>query len=214
MGYTALDSGLAQSSRGVGVILLLFPVGFLIGKVDSRKLISAGFVIAGISVVWLSHINLEMGVSNVTWPNFLQGIGMAMVFVPLTTTTMGMLSNEQMGNATGIYNLMRNIGGSLGISVATTYVERSAQFHQTLLAANVTPFNPALQSRLQTLQSTIGTPDDHTQALASIYHTVVQQATMMAYIDTFRWLAVLCIVCLPAIFLFKKVRSQGAAMAH
>jgi len=215
MGYTAYDSGMAQSSRGLGMMLFIFPVGYLVSKVDSRKLIGFGFFIAAFSIYWLSRLNLDMAMVNIRFPLFIQGIGMAFVFVPLTTTAMGTLTNEQMGNATGIYNLMRNIGGSIGISLATTFVARHAQGHQTDLAAHFTPYDAAYRERVQTLQSALGTPHDSTLAIANLYHTLVQQATTMAYVDTFRWLALLCLIGTPAVIFFKKVQSRGApALAH
>jgi MFS transporter, DHA2 family, multidrug resistance protein len=215
MGYTAFDSGMAQCSRGMGVMLTIFPVGYLVSRVDSRKLIGVGFFIAAISIFWLSHINLDMAITSIQLPLFLQGIGMAFVFVPLTTTTVGMLTNQQMGNATGIYNLMRNIGGSIGISIATTFVARHAQDHQNTLVAHFTPYDAAYTERLQTLQTAFGTPHDPSVALANIYQTLIQQATTMAYVDTFRWLALLCLIATPAVIFFKKVQSRGAAaMAH
>jgi DHA2 family multidrug resistance protein len=121
-----------------------------------------------------------------------------------------------MGNATGLYNLMRNVGGSIGISIATTFVVRHAQDHQNTLVAHFTPYDAAFTQRLQTLQTALGTPHDPTLALENIYQTLIQQATTMAYVDTFRWLALLCLIGLPAVMLFKKAQSRGgaAAMAH
>jgi DHA2 family multidrug resistance protein len=213
MGYTAFDSGMAQCSRGLGVMLTIFPVGYLVGKVDSRRLIGFGFLIAAVSIFWLSHINLDMSISSVQLPLLLQGVGMAFVFVPLTTTTVGMLTNEQMGNATGIYNLMRNIGGSIGISIATTFVVRHAQDHQNTLVAHFTPYDAPFTERLHTLQTALGMPHDPSLALENIYQTLVLQATTMAYVDTFRWLAFLCLIGTPTVILFKKVQSRGGAAA-
>ena len=217
MGYTALDSGVAQCSRGLGMAITIFPVGYLVSRLDGRKLIGFGFFVAAFSIFWLSKLNLDLAMANIRWPLFLQGIGMAFVFVPLTTTAMGMLTNEQMGNATGIYNLMRNLGGSVGISIATTFVARHAQAHQTVLIAHLTPYDAAYRERLQILQNAV-TPHTPSLAVASVYHTVVQQANTMAYVDTFRWLAVLCVMFTPAFIFFKKVQNrsqrQVEAMAH
>jgi len=125
------------------------------------------------------------------------------------------LTNEQMGNATGIFNLMRNIGGSIGISIATTFVARHAQDHQNILVAHFTPYDTAYTERLQTLQTALGTPHDSSSALANLYHTLIQQATTMAYVDTFRWLALACLIGTPTVIFFKKVQSRGApTLAH
>ncbi len=221
LGYTAQQSGLAQSSRGVGVLLLTFVAGYLTTRMDSRKLIALGFCVNAAAIFWLSHLNLDITGRNVAWPNFLQGLGMAMVFVPLTTTTMSMLRNSQLGNGAGFYNLMRNLGASVGISLATTMVARHAQAHQVALVAHATPFDAAYQQRVQALNSALGQPGGDwgqtaSPALANIYHTIVTQATTMAYADVFRWLALLCLVCMPVVILLKRVkgRSPAAAAAH
>jgi DHA2 family multidrug resistance protein len=219
LGYTAQESGIAQSSRGVGVLMLTFVAGYLTGRVDSRKLISVGFIINAIAIFWLSRLNLNMAVSSITLPNFLQGMGMALVFVPLTTTSMGMLRDSQIGNATGIYNLMRNVGASVGISVATTMVTRHAQAHQVVLVAHATPYDPAYQAKLGAINAALGQPNtgwgqNASPALGMIYQEIVRQATAMAYADAFRWLALLCLLSVPVIILFKRVQRKGPVAAH
>ncbi len=219
MGYTAQESGLAQSSRGLGVLLLTFVAGYLTSRVDSRKLIGTGFIINAAAIFWLSHLSLDLATANIIWPNFLQGVGMALVFVPLTTTAMGMLRDAQIGNAAGIYNLMRNIGASVGISIATTLVTRQAQFHQVMLVAHATPYDPALQAKLQQINSALAQPNagwgqGPSAALGLIYQDIVRQATTMAYVDAFRWLALLCLVSVPAVILFQRVRAKGPVAAH
>jgi DHA2 family multidrug resistance protein len=218
LGYPALDSGLAQSPRGLGSFLMLPLVGFLTTRADARRLIAIGFVVAGLAIFLLGNINLDIGIASVALPNFLQGIGMSMVFVPLATITTGTLPNDQIGNATGIFNLMRNIGGSTGISIVTTLLARGAQAHQTILVAHLTPYDAAFQSRLHTLQAAlapqVGSVLARQQAVGAVYNQLIQQSTMLAYIDNFRWLALVTTVCLAGAFLMKKVHPHGPALAH
>jgi DHA2 family multidrug resistance protein len=131
LGYTALQSGLAQYPRGIGSLIVLPLVGFLSSRVDNRKIIVAGIILTAASSLMLGNLNLEVAKSNFNLANLLQGAGVATAFVPLATTAMGLLRNEQMGNAAGLFNLMRNLGGSIGISMVTTMLARGAQAHQT-----------------------------------------------------------------------------------
>ncbi|HTB64262.1 MAG TPA: DHA2 family efflux MFS transporter permease subunit [Opitutales bacterium] len=216
MGYTAQQSGAAQCSRGLGVLLLTFVAGYLTGKIDSRKLIFTGFMICGVAVFWVSKLNLDISMASIIWPNFMLGLGMALVFVPLTTTTMGMLRNSQMGNATGLYSLMRNLGASVGISLMTTLVARHAQVHQVALVAHATPYDAAYQARVHALNAAMvpaGVAPGTSPAVGMIYQTIIHQATAMAFVDAFRWLALLCLISVPIIFFFKKVQSRGGPVA-
>jgi DHA2 family multidrug resistance protein len=218
LGYPAVQSGLAVSPRGIGAAVSMIIVGRLIGKVDGRFLIMFGFAVLAYSTNMLAGINLQIATRNVAWPLVFSGFAMGFIFVPLTTMTMGTLRNEQLGNASGIYNLMRNTGGSIGIAAVTTFLARGAQTHQAIMVSHVTPYNPAFQQRFRGLTRMFaarGNPATAAQqAYGAIYGTVVRQAMLMSYIDNFRLLAFLCLLCIPAALLFKRVRaSKGAAVA-
>ena len=120
MGYPALQSGYAMSPRGVAAFFTTFFVGRLVGKIRSRWLLAFGFVMLAYSSFILANINLQMGMVNIIWPSILNGIAISFIFVPLTTSTMSQLGQAQIGNASGLYNLMRNPGGSIGIAFVTT----------------------------------------------------------------------------------------------
>ncbi len=126
MGYSALQSGLSVSPRGLGAMASMVMVGLLVRKIDARYLMTFGFALLGASTWMLGNISLEIGMSSVVIPNILNGFAMGFVFVPLTTVTLSRLRKQEMGNATGIYNLMRNIGGSVGIATVTTMLVRLA----------------------------------------------------------------------------------------
>ncbi|MBI4455844.1 MAG: DHA2 family efflux MFS transporter permease subunit [Acidobacteria bacterium] len=216
LGYPAKESGMAVSPRGLGAMVSLNIVGRLIGRIDSRFLIVVGLAILGVSTFLLGNVNLEIAMDSVVWPNIISGFAMGFIFVPLTTLSMGTLRNEQMGNAAGLYNLMRNIGGSVGISVATTMIFRSGQMHQATLVSHLTPYDPAFQQRLHAIQeglsSQVGPLAAAQQAYAVIYGILVRQARLMAFVDSFRWLALMCLLCLPLVLLFKKSKPRAGGV--
>ena len=217
LGYPALESGLAVSPRGIGAVISMIIVGRLVGKIDGRYLVMFGFGVVGISTYLLSDINLQISMGSIVWPQILSGLGIGFVFVPLTIMAIGTLTNEQIGNATGIFNLMRNIGGSFGIAAVTTMLARGAQVHQAAMVHNLTPYDPAFQQRLQELGAAFaarGNPMTAAQqAYGAVYNTLVGQATLLAYIDNFRLLAFLCLLCVPAALLFRKVKAGRQAPA-
>lgn len=215
LGYPALQSGLAVSPRGIGAIVSMVLVGRLIGKIDGRYLIVFGFGILAASTYLLGNIDLEITVRNIAWPQVFSGFALGFVFVPLTVIATGTLSNEQIGNATGIYNLMRNVGGSFGIAMVTTLLARGAQAHQAAMVSHLTPYDPVYRERLSEMIANLSAHGNVVtatqQAYGAMYQTLVRQATLLAYIDNFRLLAFLCLLCMPAGLLFKKVRARGGA---
>jgi DHA2 family multidrug resistance protein len=213
MGYPATASGMAVSPRGFGSILSMIVVGRLVGRVDGRWLIMFGFAVLAYSTWMLAGLNLDISMSNVVWPNIISGCAMGFIFVPLTTMAMGTLPNEQLGNASGVYNLMRNTGGSIGIAAMTTMLSRGAQAHQSAISSHLTPYDPAFQERLHQIMGALGMrgagAGASQQALASVYGAVLRQSMLMSFIDNFRLLAFLSLLCVPAALLFKKVRARG-----
>jgi DHA2 family multidrug resistance protein len=218
LGYPALDSGLAVSPRGVGAIVSMVVVGMLVNYVDGRLLLAFGFGIFAYSIFLLSRINLSISMVSVALPNLINGFAGGFIFVPLTTMAMGRLSKEKIGNAAGIYNLMRNIGGSVGIATVTTLLVRGAQVHQHYLVGNVTAGSPAASDLLGGLQKafSLGGADaytSHQKALGALYGVVRQQASLLAYVDNFRFLAFLALLCIPLALLFKGVQKHAQVQA-
>lgn len=219
MGYPALQSGYALSPRGIGAFITTMIVGRLIGKVKNGWLLTLGFSCLAASSFWLGQINLQMSMSSVIWPSVLNGVAISFIFVPLTTATMGHLQQTQMGNATGLFNLMRNIGGSVGIAAVTTILARDAQAHQPSMIAHLNPFNPIYMERLQTVSSALapqsGVVTAAAQAQQLIYNQVLQSAQLWAFVDNFRLFGYLCLGCLPLVLLFKKVKKgTKVAVGH
>jgi MFS transporter, DHA2 family, multidrug resistance protein len=218
LGYPAMDSGMAVSPRGLGAMFSAFVVGRLVGIVDSRALIALGFGALAFSGWMFSHLTLDIDMSNIIVANVINGLASGLIFVPLSTTALGLIPRERMGNATGIYNLMRNIGAGVGISLMTTFLARGAQAHQATLVARVTPYDPAYQQWLQTAKSALGAHGNvftaPSQALGLLYATVVRQATLLAFLDNFRLITFAALVCLPLVLLFRRTRRPAAAGAH
>ena len=219
MGYTALQSGLAMIPRGLGALVAMPLAGRLVGKVQGRYLVAGGFLSFGLGTWVLAHLSLDLTPWILFWPLFFSGVSIAFMFVPLNTLALGALKPEQIGNATGIFNLMRNVGGSVGISMVTTFVARLAQAHQTTLVANLTPYDGGYQSSIQSMTSAFAGQGDalataRQQAVGSIYHTLVTQANLLAYLDNFRWFTLLCLACLAGALLLKNVKAHGPMAAH
>ena len=212
MGYSAVASGMAVSPRGFGAIASMLIVGRLINRIRGRYLVMFGFAVLGYSIYQFSKINLEISISSIVWPNIISGFAMGFIFVPLTTMALGTLSNEQMGNASGVFNLMRNTGGSVGIATVTTLLARGIQTHQAMMVSHLTPYDPAFQERVRQLGGD-GSMIGNQRAFAGIYGILVRQATVLSYIDIFRLLAFLCVICVPATLLFARVKRKSGAVA-
>ena len=220
IGYTAFNSGFAVAPRGIGAILSMIIAARLIGRVDERLLITIGVVIRAVSLFMLGDLNFSMSMGTVVWPNIVNGFANGFLFVPLTTMTVKTLPNELMGAGTGLYNLLRNLGGSLGISMVTTLLTRGEQAHQNMLVGNLTGSNPAYWNTLHRLTGFFamrggGEATGTRMAMGSMYRQMVQQATLASYVDDFRLLAYMSLLCIPFLLFFRKtgVQRQGGVRA-
>ena len=160
----------------------------------------------------LGNISLEIGMASVVLPNVINGFAMGFIFVPLTTMTLSRLHKQEMGNATGIYNLMRNIGGSIGIASIMTMLVRGSQAHQSYLAANAGTGNPVASGLVRGLQVKLfaqgaDMATAHQKALGALYRSMQQQSALLAYADNFRLIAVLALLCIPLILLLQRVKK-------
>ncbi len=218
LGYSALQSGLALSPRGIGAFCTTIVVGRIIGKVKNRYLILIGFSLLAISSFWLGRINMTISPKAVIWPSVLNGISVSFIFVPLTTISLGHLRQEQMPNATGLFNLMRNLGGSFGIAGVTTLLSREAQIRHVSLVENLSSFNPVFQERYAAVAHSLASQtgsESTSQALFLLYSQLHQQSQLFAFVYDFRLFGVLCICSIPLVFLFKSIRGKKvAAGAH
>jgi DHA2 family multidrug resistance protein len=215
--YTALDAGLALSPRGIGAFVATIVVGRLIGKVSNRILIGFGFFVLAYASFLLSHINLSVGMSSIIWPSVINGLAISCIFIPLTTSTMGTLAQDQMGNAAGLFNLMRNLGGSIGIAGITTLLARSAQTNQAQLVGHFSRFNPVFQQHYAQIKGGLAVHSGAwlaaKQAQEILYDVLQGQATLLSFVHNFRLFGVLCLLTLPLVLLFKKVAKSKAPIA-
>ncbi len=218
MGYSAYLSGLAIGPRGIGAFLAAIVVGRLSGKVSNRFLLGAGFVILGWTCCLMANINLQMGLTSIMWAIIGNGTALPMIFIALTSMSMWTIRNEDMGNASGLFNLMRNIGGAIGIAVATTLLARMEQVHRVYLVAHLTPFDPMYQQAVKQAEHTaafLGITSPAIAAQAYIYKELSRQAVLMAFVDNFLWFGILSFCFIPLVFLFRSGRkSQGPAVVH
>src|SRR5258707_6301254 len=152
LGYPPLQAGIAMAPRGIGSFFMMPITGLMTGRFDPRKLLTIGLVVGGMTLIWLSQLNLQAGYWDIFWPQLLQGVGMSLLFVPLTTISMDAIPRAKMGNAPSPFNLMRNIGGSIGIAATGTLLARHGQSTTATLGANITPYDSASQSMLAGLR--------------------------------------------------------------
>ena len=219
LGYTAFTAGLVVAPRGLGAICGMPVIGYLSNKADPRYLLTFGFVTFGLTTLYFGSITLGISPSTLFLPILITGFGLSFVFVPINTAAYGTLSNEQIGNASGLFNLMRNVGGSIGISIATTLLTRRADAHQNDLTNYMPQSGTAYESALHSTKSFLGTyfgPANAAHAAnANLYQQLGQQATYWAFVDIFRWLSILSFCCVIAVWFFKKVKpGHGPAGAH
>jgi MFS transporter, DHA2 family, multidrug resistance protein len=208
LGYTAFSAGLVVGPRGIGSFIGSPVIGILGSRFDQRMLLSAGFVGFGICSMIFGTVDLSIGPFTLLIPIMLTGFALSFVFVPLATLATATVSNQEMGNATGLFNMLRNIGGSAGISMATTFLVRRAALHQTEIGSNVTASAPMWQMRssmiARYLGHQLGPASARPGSAGLVYQLLLQQSSLWAYIDIFRYTAVLAFICAVAVWLFKK----------
>ncbi len=220
LGYPALHAGIAMAPRGLGSFLAMPLIGAIMARFDPRKLLSIGILGSVLTLMQLSWLNLNAGYWDIFWPQFFQGVSLALLFVPLTTASMDPIPREEMGNATSIFNLMRNIGGSMGIAASTTMLERITQKNINILGAHVTPYSPQAQQMFENMRAALmARGSDYAtatkQAYAAVWGMVQQQSSMLAFSHTFWLLAILFLAALPLLFLMKRPTHRGGGMpAH
>jgi len=213
MGYSATDAGMVMAPGGVATLLTMPLVGAALQKRDGRKIVLAGLLVGAASMFLMQRLSLEASYWAFVWPRIVLGIGLAMIFVPLTTVTLSAIPKQEIGNATGMFNLLRNIGGSVGIAVAATMLGRLSQFYQTVLVPHVNQYNPLFQLRFEQLkQALIAKGLSATQAdqgaLAMIYGMLRQQAATLAYNRIFFIVGLAFLAIIPLLLLLKRPKHQ------
>lgn len=224
MGYDAFKAGLATAPGGFATIVAMQIAGNAIRFVDSRLVIGLGILISAFGYHEMSSFTLDASFATVARYRIIQGFGMGMIFVPLTTTILSYIPKERMGNATGVYNFFRNIGGSIGISIVTTFLSRRGQHHQASLVHHYTPYNLTFSERWNSLSEALTSisnlaADPFTasqRALGLLYEELLKQSSMLAFNDCF-WMITVDFICLvPLLALLKKrlMQESSAGMVH
>jgi DHA2 family multidrug resistance protein len=203
-GYPVIDTGLLMAPRGVGVLFTMWLGGQLMGKIDARYMVMAGFLVFAVSLRQMAHWSLEMDFWPVIISGFVQGLGMGLVFMPLNSLAFATLSGEYRTDGASLLNLMRSIGQSAGISMVTVLLARNIQISHADLASHITDKSvPALDigalDRLGVLSDTV---------FAMADGMINKQAAMIAYIDDFYLMAWISVLAFPLVLLLKKPRGK------
>jgi DHA2 family multidrug resistance protein len=219
LGYPPLQAGIAMAPRGLGSFIMMPLTGLMTGRFDPRKLLAVGLVLGGSTLVWLGQLNLQAGYWDIFWPQLIQGAGMSLLFVPLTTVAMDPIPREKMGYATSLFNLMRNIGGSVGIAVTGTMLARRQQSMTSVLGSNVTEFSaPARmmfdQMRGAFMAAGADAATASQRAYAALFGMVQRQASIVSFVTLFQLLGIVFLAMLPLILLMKRPRGGPIAGAH
>ena len=221
MGYTAWDAGKAVAPRGLGTVVAMLFIGQLSRRgYDTRWLVGAGFAILAYATWQMAHWNLQVGMASIFWPIVLAGVGSGLVFPTMSASTLACVERERMGYAASLYNMVRNTGAAIGISLVTNLLSSREQLHQSYLAEHFTAFNAWQMSQAGQRMPGSSSFDymhalvtNQKQGFASIYGMIQQQATLMAYNDIYRDLAILAAIFIPAFLLLRKAGRPSAA-AH
>jgi len=218
LGYPALRAGIAMAPRGLGSFIAMPVVGLIMTKFDPRKLLALGLFICALTLFQFSSLNLSAGYWDFFWPQLEMGLSLGLVFVPLTTITMSLIPKETMGNATSLFNLVRNLGGSIGISAVNTMELRLQQTNTNVLGVHVNPFSASARAMMnmmkQAMVSRGGDPVAAAhQARAMIFGLVEREASMISYNTIFKALGVMFMALLPFILLMRRPSAKAPAAA-
>jgi DHA2 family multidrug resistance protein len=201
--YPVLTTGLVTAPRGLGTFCAMFIVGRLMGKIDTRVIIAAGFALTAFSSWQMAGFDLQMDSTIVIWSGLAQGLGTGFVYVPLAAVTFATLSPALRNEGTAIFSLTRNLGSSIGISIVETLLTRYTQIMHSSLAEHVTRFSPNLRGRVPNGIPTM-------QTLAALNATVTRQAAMIAYNNDFKLMTILSLASIPLVLLLRKGRATRA----
>jgi DHA2 family multidrug resistance protein len=205
--YPVATTGLVTAPSGVGTMFTMLIVGRLIGRIDLRLMLFTGFTVTALSLWQMAHYSLDLSSGDIIWPGVIQGIGMGLVFVPLSAATFATLSPEMRAQGTALFSLVRNIGSSIGISLVQTMLVRNTVIAHAALTERLTYANPAWHNPAVAKAYDLGTLG----GAAFLDSTVTQQAAMMAYIDDFWLMFFLTLAVVPLLLLIRPPGRQAAA---
>lgn len=217
LNFPAITAGIWNSPRGIATLVMMPIAGYLIGKRwDMRALLSGGLAVSAVGAYMFSYLNLHVGPWSFFWPQMVMGAGLSFMFVPLATITVDPIPQAEMGYATSLIALARNLGAGVGISVFTAFVARREQFHQVRLAASMAREHGLPLQILSGLQHHLVQRGENPgfaahQGLAVIYRQLLQTASALSYLDGFRVMAALLLVTVPFVWIMKKPQLKIAS---
>ncbi|HEX3550737.1 MAG TPA: DHA2 family efflux MFS transporter permease subunit, partial [Candidatus Elarobacter sp.] len=203
LGFTATETGMALLPGAIATAISMPIASRLVAKIDGRFLIAGGMLIFACAAWWMGGINQDSGYWNVFWPRALQGFALGFLFVPLSTATLGEIARERMANATGIYTLVRQLGGSLGIAILQFLQQRYQDNAYATLASGVTPANPSVSTYVRDLHG----------SASQLYSIVMLNATVISYDVVLRLCGIIFVLSIPLVVFLKWRRLTGDAAA-
>ena len=212
LGYDAWTSGLVLAPGGLGNIFSLFASG-MVTRVDQRLMLAFGCLLNAAALYMMTSLTLGMDYWALALPRFIQGFAIGFIFVPLSTLTLATIRRDKLVNATAIYGMLRNVGGSVGIAVVTTLLAQRSQFHQSTLVSHITAWDPETRERLARWVGHFAAQGSDAftaerQAMAMLYRETVNQAQLLAYADDFWLLAVMFAVVPIFLPLMRRIRLE------
>jgi DHA2 family multidrug resistance protein len=221
LGYTAWKSGLAVVPRGLGTMSAMLLIGQLSRRgVDTRPLVGLGFLLLAYALWTMGHWDLEISITNVFYPMVISGVASGLIFPTMSAATLAWIERERMGYAASLYNMMRNTGSAIGISLVTNLLNSRLQVHQSYLTEHFTIFDawrldaaaPGRMPGVPMPNLIQGLNTNHRESFGMVYRTIQQQGSLLAFNDIYRMLALLALLFLPAFLLLKRRPRGGAAL--
>jgi DHA2 family multidrug resistance protein len=217
MDYTAGAAGVAVAPRGLGAVIMMPIVGILTSRIDNRWMVAAGFAVFGWTSLAFGGLTQDISQWSLLVPIIISGAAAGLVFVPLTTVTMGRLTNDQMGSGAGLFNLLRNLGGSFGISIVEALISNHQQIRRSELVQDISPSRLPFRNyfaRVYGLMLPHSAPNVAKRRSFMLMEEVVKrESTIWAYVDVFRYLALATFLCIPVVFLLRKAKGKEGAVA-
>ena len=217
-GYTPFLAGQVLSVQSFGTFVSIMLAGRLFHRFDPRLLVALGCLAAGIGTWDMTYFNPAIDFWGIAAPGFLRGVGSGLIFVPMTTLTLAAVEKEQMGNASALYNMVRTIGGGIGIALLIAFLSQGAQTHQAYLTTHVHPYNQELMQQFMAVNngaipSLAGSGLQAETFLQLVYGEVQRQAMLMAFVDDFRLIAIIFLLLTPVVFLMHRPQILGGSAA-
>ena len=220
LGFTATDTGMLLIPGSLATAFIMPIVGKALHKNGPARLFSGiGFFLFYMFTVMLMHLGSSSGTADFYWPLIVRGLGLGLIFIPLMTISMGGLKGKDIPQGAGITNMVRQLGGSFGVALMATFIERRTVFHKSILSAFVTPYSEAARQRFAGLTNLftsrgVDLASAHQKALSMLDFTVERQAALLSYLDSFFVVGIFFLLCIPMLFLFGKSKADKAAASH